>query len=524
MSRARVFQNRRRAARAPRRGLVLIMVLIVVVMLSLGAYTFTELMLAHQEAAQLAGRQIQTRALVDSGVEAVKLFLLQPPADQLEAGGTFNNLDRFRAITVIDDPDPNLRGSFSVLSPNLDDAGNLAGVRYGLEDESTRLNLSTLLMAEKTSPTAAQTLLMALPGMTEDVADAILDWLDEDDEPREMGAEVDYYSGLAPPYAPKNGPLETVEELLLVRGVTPQLLFGADVNRNGMIDANEMGGQSSSGSELSAGWSTYLTLFSLERNVRADGTPRIYLNDTNVQTLYTNLSAAMNAEWATYIIAYRQNGPYTTVITSNTTPTQTAASLQLDMSKQARFPISQVLDLIGSNVQYTPTGASTSLIITSPFKQDVGSMVAYMPILMDAVTVNPATTIPGRVNINQASATILAGIPGMTSDIVDQILSRRQVEPSSDNPGRRSETWLLSEGVCTLTEMRALMPFVCGGGSVYRAQVVGYYQGGQAAARGEVIFDASTAAPRVLFWRDVSHLGRGYALETLGVEFSETPQ
>lgn len=527
VSRARVARNHRlasRCQRAPRRGLVLIIVLIVVVMLSLGAYTFTELMLAHQEAAQLAGRQIQTRALVDSGVEGVKLFLVQPPADRLEAGGIFNNPDRFRAITVIDDPDPNLRGSFSVLSPNLDDAGNLAGVRYGLEDESTRLNLSTLLVAEKSSPTAAQTLLMALPGMTTDIADAILDWIDEDDEPRETGAEVDYYSGLTPPYAPKNGPLETVEELLLVRGVTPQLLFGADVNRNGMIDANEMGGQSSSGGDLSAGWSQYLTLFSLERNVRADGTPRIYLNDTNVQTLYTNLSAAMNAEWATYIIAYRQSGPYTTVVTSNTTQTQTAASLQLDMSLQARFPISQVLDLIGSNVRYTPTGSSTPIIITSPFKQDVGSMVAYMPILMDAVTVNPATTIPGRINVNQASATILAGIPGMTSDIVDQILSRRHVEPSADNPGRRSETWLLSEGVCTLTEMRALMPFICGGGDVYRAQVVGYYQGGQAASRGEVLFDASTAAPRVLFWRDVSHLGRGYALETLGVEFSETSQ
>ena len=40
-------------------------------------------------------------------------------------------------------------------------------------------------------------------------------------------------------------------------------------------------------------------------------------------------------------------------------------------------------------------------------------------------------------------------------------------------------------------------------------------------ARAEVIFDATKAEPRVLFLRDMSHLGRGYALETLGVEFSE---
>ena len=58
--------------------------------------------------------------------------------------------------------------------------------------------------------------LMAMPGMTDDVADAILDWIDEDDEPREYGAEWDYYAQLQPPYKPKNGPLDTVEELLLV--------------------------------------------------------------------------------------------------------------------------------------------------------------------------------------------------------------------------------------------------------------------------------------------------------------------
>ncbi len=61
--------------------------------------------------------------------------------------------------------------------------------------------------------------------MDVNIADAILDWLDPDDTPRENGAEVDYYAAQNPPYAPKNGPLDTIEELLLVRGVTPELLF-----------------------------------------------------------------------------------------------------------------------------------------------------------------------------------------------------------------------------------------------------------------------------------------------------------
>jgi hypothetical protein len=69
--------------------------------------------------------------------------------------------------------------------------------------------------------------------------------------------------------------------------------------------------------------------------------------------------------------------------------------------------------------------------------------------------------------------------------------------------------------------MKALMPFVCGGGDVFRCQIVGYFQGGGPSSRAEVVFDATGAEPRELFWRDISHLGRGYALETLGVDLLE---
>jgi hypothetical protein len=499
---------------------VLILVLIVIVMLSLGAYSFTDLMLAHHEAAQLTGRQVQTKACVDTGVEVVRLFLMQTKQERIEAGGTFDNPDRFRGVPVVADDDPNARASFAVMAPNLDDMGNLGGTRYGLEDESTRLNLNTLLIAEKTTPDAGRTFLMALPGMTEDVADAILDWLDADDEPRELGAEIDYYSAQSPPYAPKNGPLETVEELLLVRGVTPQLLFGADINRNGQLDPHEMTDDGSGGSTdhtAFRGWSAYLTLYSMEWNVNPDGQPRIYLNQPDLQKLYDELAAVFPAEWATYIIAYRQSGPYTGTIRAP----QPIAGKTLDMTKKAKTPIGQVLDLVGSNVRHTFQGDETTTIVASPFGAGLGEMAAYMPILMDHVTVNPAPTIPGRININQASATVLAGIPTMTPDVAEQIVSLRDVAPDADKPARRHETWLLQEAVVDLATMKLLMPFVTAGGDVHRAQVVGYYQSGQAASRAEVIFDATTPLPRLLFWRDISHLGRGYAVETLGVDFSE---
>ncbi len=58
------------------------------------------------------------------------------------------------------------------------------------------------------------------------VVDSILDWIDPDDFRRLNGAENDYYQSLKEPYNCKNGPLDSVEELLLVRGVTPELFYG----------------------------------------------------------------------------------------------------------------------------------------------------------------------------------------------------------------------------------------------------------------------------------------------------------
>ena len=58
------------------------------------------------------------------------------------------------------------------------------------------------------------------------IVDSILDWRDTDDLHRLNGAENDYYRSLTEPYDCKNGPFDAVEELLLVRGITPELFYG----------------------------------------------------------------------------------------------------------------------------------------------------------------------------------------------------------------------------------------------------------------------------------------------------------
>jgi len=62
----------------------------------------------------------------------------------------------------------------------------------------------------------------------EELADAILDWRDRDTLARLDGAEEEYYLGLAIPYRPKDGPFDSVDELMAVRGMTRELFFGSE--------------------------------------------------------------------------------------------------------------------------------------------------------------------------------------------------------------------------------------------------------------------------------------------------------
>ncbi len=66
------------------------------------------------------------------------------------------------------------------------------------------------------------------PEEVENIVDAIKDWIDPDDETTRFGAEDSYYKALETPYPCKNAPLEFLEELLLVRGITTVLFYGTE--------------------------------------------------------------------------------------------------------------------------------------------------------------------------------------------------------------------------------------------------------------------------------------------------------
>lgn len=103
--------------------------------------------------------------------------------------------------------------------------------RVRLVDESGKINLN------RADENALRRVFSNL-GVEEPVMgvliDSILDWRDQDDLHRTNGAENDYYQSLSPGYTAKNGPFDSIEDLLWVKGVTAKLYYGED--SSGMSD------------------------------------------------------------------------------------------------------------------------------------------------------------------------------------------------------------------------------------------------------------------------------------------------
>ncbi|HID21408.1 MAG TPA: hypothetical protein EYP14_03295 [Planctomycetaceae bacterium] len=159
--------------RLVRRGSVLLVVLVIVALLSLGAYTFSEIMVTEAEGTAMFGRAVQARLFADSAVDLV-LAVLAAGATDVDL---FHDPELFQHSLVRDSDRARGRGYFSVEAPVENDS-SAQSIRFGLIDESAKLNLNALLAEGDGDPDELRQRLMSLPNMTEDIADAILDWLD----------------------------------------------------------------------------------------------------------------------------------------------------------------------------------------------------------------------------------------------------------------------------------------------------------------------------------------------------------
>lgn len=142
--------------------------------------------------------------LARSGISAGEALL----KDDAVNSSKYDGLDEFWAFPIPDYP--------------LGD-GLLSGT---IVDEERKINLNTLLIQGKTvDPARKEQLerLFVLLELNPELVDAIVDWVDPDDEPRTYGAESPTYQSREPGYRAKDGKMETLSELRMVQGITSDI-------------------------------------------------------------------------------------------------------------------------------------------------------------------------------------------------------------------------------------------------------------------------------------------------------------
>jgi DNA uptake protein ComE-like DNA-binding protein len=426
-----------------RRGVILLAVLVALVLLALAGYQYADLMQAEYRAADNAHRLIQARAVADSGIYYAAGIVAAPSnIENILGGNIHNNPQYFMDVQVPTGDGSGTFGKFTLLAPADPMSQSPNDHAYGLIDEGAKLNLNVLMQLDPTGQMLYNALMM-LPNMTSNVAWSIVDWLDSDNNVSPGGAEDDYYMSLSPPYHCKNGPLESLEELLLVQGVTPQLLFGGDLNRNGIIDGNEDSG-------LGLGWAQFLTVASREANSDSSGNPYNYLNSSDLQDLYQNISLQVDPNLAAFIILYRQNGGTTGGATTSITttpggattstksggktsggstsnnkggtgsnnssktsaPSTDLSSVSLDFTKQAKTKISSMWALVNAQVTVPGANGQPSVTYACPLS-DPNQQPNLLPLFFSTCTLSPSNEIPARININTAPQEVLAALQGI---------------------------------------------------------------------------------------------------------------
>ncbi len=449
--------------RRRRRGVIFYVTLVVVLMAGLLAAGLNFYIRSQASGSAADQRAAQAAEAARAGVSLAAAILLDPEY-QLE--NVSDNPDLFRDLIVAPGP-PEWRVCLMRDDPTVDDAP-----AYGLADESGRLNLNVATVEQ----------LLLLPGMTRDVAEAIIDWRDADDTPGPQGAESDYYQNLPSPYRARNGSFESVDELLLVRGVTETLLFGEDANRNGMIEPNENDGDRSlppdnGDGKLDPGWAAWLTVYSFETNTTHDGRAKLNFATGAVNTVRDRMvELGFSPQTADFVRDARNGG--------------------------VRFTHPAQLYGWKGTLKVRQGNATVDVQAESPMSPD------ELALALEELTGSGQQMIPGLVNPAAAAACVLEAVGFQPSEADEAIAVRSHLEAADT----LTFAWLVREGVLDAPRLAELAPRLCGRGRQFRIDAVAYSPQSGQFVRIETVLDVSGGQPRTLYRRDLTGLGPAYVL------------
>jgi DNA uptake protein ComE-like DNA-binding protein len=320
---------------------------------------------------------------------------------------------------------------------------------FGLVDEASKLNLNT----------ASRAMLEALPGMTPELAEAILAWKRRSGD-AEGGDAGSTYSTLTPPRMNKGAPFETTDELRLVYGATLDVLFAEDANRNGALDANENDGEQSAprddqDGQLFAGISEYVTVFSRQPTRSSDGRRRI------------NIAAPRQA--------------------------LEARNAALRSLLQRRFDAGRASEIFNrvDDREFTSV---------AEFMWDSGMTAEEYERIRTDVTHSDRTLV-GLINVNTASEAVLACIPGIGVENAATMVAYRLAHPDA----LTSFVWLRE--VLTRADVSRAGRYITDQSYQFTADVAAVGRFGRGYARTRSVFDLSSGTPRIIYHQDLASYG-----------------
>jgi type II secretory pathway component PulK len=451
-----------------RRGIIVVLILVMIAILSLVAAS--QLFIAQSDvAAASAQRQgSQARAAAMSGIHRAMSLLLEMPDDP---DARHDNPDVFRHQLVCGQDDKD-GWYFTVFCDDLSEGGT---IRFGLEDEAGKININI----------AGKAVLMNLPAVTDAMADCLLDYRGAPGN-HPNGAKQDYYDQLPKPYQIKNGPLATLEELLLVKGFTGTVVFGEDANRNGFLEPNENDADASfppddADGQLNRGLRCLATAVSYEYNLTNAGQPRVNITKGDANSLKSQLSG--------------RNLP-------DGLPDFLAAARQQNLA---------ILDpsaLLGMKLDVAdPKNPNNKTQISSPVTAE------NLPAVLDQLTTggfpyNGQEVLFGRVNINVAPKAALMALPGVSEEIAQRIIDLRgQLQPDE----RTTIAWLYAQNVVSADVFKQVAPLLTARSKQFRLRSYGYSMVSGRFCYLEAIIDIAEGRPRISYLRDLTRLGMPFA-------------
>ncbi len=521
-------------------GFVLPIVCIVILFLTFQAYTFTELMLVENIASVANEKSRIATSLSDSGIVYATSRVTTHGRDDSVLAATNEWSGRLSSSKRFGDGDFDILG-FNAVTQQW---------RWGVVDETSKLNLNELPL-DSEHALEARRMLLCMPMITPRLADAILDWLDADDEPRPLGAEAAYYSSLQKGATARNRPLDHLSDLLGVRGMSEEILFGSDresvwvknpsEQAEGWKIQRQISRENISLEEI--GLEHFLTVYGGASFVTDQGDERIVINNPDLVALFDSVETKFGEEVATYVVAYRLYGPQDKSdlpadnflideVESARRRGERQAGLSLDddgteeeertrgilkIKSSGDFKVRSIYDLIGVPVKLPKEYNFEEL--NSPWKNSGKNYPRLVPVLQSVFSFYDATPINVKVNVNLSPVNVLNAIPGIEDGLADHIVKMRSklmVTTNLDDPKARvsysSIDWLRAEGVLTMEQLRTYAPYMTVKGNAFR-----FLSRGRLMSTGEVfcqqvVIDTRQFPPQICYCRPTATQASGLAM------------